>query len=295
MSPPWLAGGQRLPRWSTDVAGARRCRPLEGAGPLAVFRATESGALVPLPATPFELARWSTPKVHDDCHVKVGKTLYSVPWRHIGEVADARTTTATVAVYVRGDLVQDCECSKARADRPTSPTTRRTKVAFLQKTPVWCRGRAKEVGPGCTEAHRRAAGDQRASPPPRRPGDPGPRRPSQRCAWRRPAGGRSRPGDPPPHGERDPRGGNRDGSRAGTDGIRHAGISSWAGGARRSGGGAATAPTSLWRPCARSSCRGCSTPSTPASPRPVPATSATSSSSRSSARTRSPAGPPNGC
>ena len=25
------------------------------------------------------------------------------------------------------------------------------KVAFLQKTPVWCRGRATEVGPGCAE------------------------------------------------------------------------------------------------------------------------------------------------
>ena len=41
-------------RWSVEVAGARHCRPLEGAGPLAVFRATEAAALIPLPATPFE-------------------------------------------------------------------------------------------------------------------------------------------------------------------------------------------------------------------------------------------------
>src|SRR5260370_38777984 len=72
-------------RWSTEVAGARHCRPLEGAGPLAVFRATEAATLVPLPATPFELARWSPVKGHDDCHVKVGKTLYSLPSRHLRE------------------------------------------------------------------------------------------------------------------------------------------------------------------------------------------------------------------
>jgi len=34
-------------RWSTEVAGARHCRPLEGAGPLAVFRATEVGPAAP--------------------------------------------------------------------------------------------------------------------------------------------------------------------------------------------------------------------------------------------------------
>src|SRR5260370_12238960 len=137
-------------RGSTEVAGAGCCRPLEGAGPLAVCRATEAAALVPLPVTPFELARWSRGKVHDDCHVKVGKTLYSVPWRHIGETVDARATPATVAIYLRGCLIKT-HVFKARG-RPTDFSDYPPdKVAFLQKTPVWCRARAKEVGPGCTE------------------------------------------------------------------------------------------------------------------------------------------------
>ena len=36
------------------------------------------------PRPHFELAVWSTGKVATDCHVKVGKALYSVPWRLIG-------------------------------------------------------------------------------------------------------------------------------------------------------------------------------------------------------------------
>ena len=39
----------------------------------------------PLPRKPFVLATWSTGKIGPDIHVKVGKTLYSVPWRYIGQ------------------------------------------------------------------------------------------------------------------------------------------------------------------------------------------------------------------
>jgi len=38
------------------------------------------------------LATWSTAKVGPDIHAKVGKTLYSVPWRLIGQRLDARET-----------------------------------------------------------------------------------------------------------------------------------------------------------------------------------------------------------
>lgn len=143
----WRAEGAR---WSAEVAGRRSCRPLEGAAPMAVFEAVEADALVPLPARPFELAAWSTPKVHDDCHVKVGKTLYSVPWRHIGERVDVRATPATVSVYARGELVKTHTARQRGrvtdfADYPPD------KVAFLQRTPTWCRTKAAGVGPACAE------------------------------------------------------------------------------------------------------------------------------------------------
>ena len=143
----WRAEGIR---WANEVAGTRHCRPLEGAAPLAVFRSAEASALLPLPATPFELATWSTGKVHDDIHVKAGKTLYSVPWRYVGETVDARATPATVAIYLRGELIKT-HVFKAKGRQTDFGDYPPEKVAFLLKTPVWCRGRAAEVGPACAE------------------------------------------------------------------------------------------------------------------------------------------------
>ena len=135
-------------RWSTEVAGARHCRSLDGAPPYSVFLALEQAALVPLPAGGFELARWSRAKVHDDCHIKVGKTLYSVPWRHIGERVDARATSAMVAIYAQGELVKT-HVAKAKGRQTDYGDYPPHKVAFFQRTPVWCRKRAAEVGPCC--------------------------------------------------------------------------------------------------------------------------------------------------
>ena len=75
--------------WCKDVAGQRSCRPLGGAAPASVFAAVEADALKPLPPKGFVVATWSTGIIGPDIHVKVGKTLYSVPWRHIGRRVDA--------------------------------------------------------------------------------------------------------------------------------------------------------------------------------------------------------------
>jgi transposase len=135
--------------WCADVAGQRACRPLDGAAPAVVFAAVEADALNPLPRRMFELATWSTCTVGPDIHVKVGKALYSVPWRLIGQKLDARATWNTVQIFHKGQLV----ATHARAD-----TRKRTdlshyppeKIAFAMRTPTWCRRRAGEVGPSCT-------------------------------------------------------------------------------------------------------------------------------------------------
>jgi len=136
--------------WCSDVAGRRAHRSLEGAAPLAVFEAVEAPALAPLPRERFELASWSTPKVGVDCHVKVGKVLYSVPWRLIGQRVDVRESEATVEVFVEAAVVK----TWARAERG-----RQTdwgdyppdKVAFFMRTPAWCRKRAGELGTSVAE------------------------------------------------------------------------------------------------------------------------------------------------
>jgi transposase len=135
-------------RWSTEVAGRRACRPLDGAAPATVFAAVEQAALMPLPADPFVLAEWSRCKVGPDIHVKVGRTLYSVPWKHIGQTLDARSTATMVQLFADGDLV------KTHARKPAGKQTDLgdyppEKIAFHMRTPAWCRKKAAEIGPAC--------------------------------------------------------------------------------------------------------------------------------------------------
>ena len=136
--------------WCVDVAGRRSHRSLESAAPLAIFDTVERDALVPLAPQPFELAAWSTPKVGPDCHVKVGRALYSVPWTHIGKRVDARATERTVEVFVDATLVKThVRVERGRqTDYGDYPPA---KVAFFMRTPVWCRHRAAEVGAHTSE------------------------------------------------------------------------------------------------------------------------------------------------
>lgn len=135
-------------RWSVEVAGQRACRPLGGAAPAVVFAATEAHTLGPLPVHPFEAATWSRAKVGPDIHVKVGRALYSVPWRFIGAHLDARATDTAVQLFLDGELVKTHRAAPGRgritdyADYPPE------KIAFHMRTPTWCRKRAADVGPG---------------------------------------------------------------------------------------------------------------------------------------------------
>jgi hypothetical protein len=137
-------------RWSRDVANRRPCRALDRVAPQALFDAEEKGMLLALPRHPFELARWSTATVNPDIHIKVGKALYSVPWRFIGKQVDARQGAHSVEVFLDGVLIKThprIERGKQTdfADYPPE------KIAFFMRTPVWCRRRAAELGEAVAE------------------------------------------------------------------------------------------------------------------------------------------------
>ena len=134
--------------WSAEVAGRRQCRPLGGAAPWAVFEAVEAPALLALPHQGFELVVWSRPKVGPDIHAKVGKTLYSIPWRHIGRRLDARESATTVEFFLDGALVKT-HVRKERGKQTDWADYPPEKVAFFMRTPAWCRHRAGEIGPSC--------------------------------------------------------------------------------------------------------------------------------------------------
>ncbi|MEV7001730.1 hypothetical protein AB0N62_29085 [Streptomyces sp. NPDC093982] len=136
--------------WSQQVAGRRKCRPLGGAAPMTVFEALEAAELLPLPPTPFVLARLSTATVGPDIHIEVGRTLYSVPWKLIGRKVDVRSTATMVQVFHDGRLVKTHAAldQGKRTDKSDYPPE---KIAFQMRTPVWCRGQASEIGDACRE------------------------------------------------------------------------------------------------------------------------------------------------
>lgn len=95
----------RAERWCADTAGMRvhgttQCRPIEA------FRAEELALLGCLPGAPFDVPRWSEPKVHRDFHVEVDKALYSAPHQFIGRHVKARRDSTSVKLYVHGELVK---------------------------------------------------------------------------------------------------------------------------------------------------------------------------------------------
>jgi hypothetical protein len=137
-------------RWCTEVAGQRHCRPLDGAAPAVVFAAAEQAALAALPVSPFVLADWARCKVGPDIHVKVGRTLYSVPWRHIGKTLDARSTATMVQLFAGGEVVKT-HARKLQGKQTDLADYPPEKIAFHMRTPAWCRKRAAEIGPACSE------------------------------------------------------------------------------------------------------------------------------------------------
>ena len=109
----------RAERWCTETAGMRvhgttQCRPIEA------FRAEELPRLLCLPGAPFDVPKWSEPKVHRDFHVEVDKALYSAPHHLIGRRLKARRDSTTVKLYFRGELVK-LHPRKAPGQRSTDP------------------------------------------------------------------------------------------------------------------------------------------------------------------------------
>ena len=95
----------RAETWCTETAGMRvhgttQCHPIEA------FRTEESPRLLARPGAPFDVPRWSEPKVHRDFHVEVDRALYSAPHHLLGRRLKARRDAATVKLYFRGELVK---------------------------------------------------------------------------------------------------------------------------------------------------------------------------------------------
>jgi len=137
-------------KWSRNVADQRPHRILH-ATVGEVFRDRELPALLPLPREPFEVAHWAKATVHPDCHVQVRRHFYSVPWRLVGTQLDVRIGERLVTVYQAGELVKTHVRERGEL-RYTDPADfPEQKIAFLLRTPQWCRRQAAALGPSVTQ------------------------------------------------------------------------------------------------------------------------------------------------
>jgi transposase len=63
------------------------------------FLTEEKGYMLPLPASPYELAQWGKAKVQPNCHIAFQRRFYSVPFEYLGEEVDIRVTESTVEIF----------------------------------------------------------------------------------------------------------------------------------------------------------------------------------------------------
>jgi len=131
--------------WCVQVYGQHSHRGIDGMTPAVLFDKGERDVLTALPPRRFELATYHVGKVAPDCHVKAGKALYSVPWRHIGEAVRVRTCGDVVQVFAGEEVVATHVLHlSGRSTRLEHYPPH--KVAHQLRTVTWCRGQAEQIG-----------------------------------------------------------------------------------------------------------------------------------------------------
>lgn len=72
---------------------------------LSAFEEEEKSFLQPLPASPYEMAVWSTATIQPDYLITVEKSKYSVPYEFIGHIVDIRYTSKTIEVFFQNNRI----------------------------------------------------------------------------------------------------------------------------------------------------------------------------------------------
>jgi len=108
------------------------------------FCAIDAPALLPLPHQRYELSHFKSVKVHFDYHVEIERHRYSVPQALVGQVLEARLTTAAVELLHRGQRV----ASHARSTQAGGFTTVAAQMEWTPERLIhWGTG----IGPATAE------------------------------------------------------------------------------------------------------------------------------------------------
>ena len=125
------------------------------------FEAVEKDRLLPLPATAFELADWSTAKVNIDYHVAVENHFYSAPYQLVHQQLDVRLTDKTVELFQHGKRVAAHRRSY-QSGRFTTLEEHRPKShqRYLAWTPSRILEWVKTIGPECVKVVEKIMADR---------------------------------------------------------------------------------------------------------------------------------------
>ena len=133
-----------------DLVEELNNRPMRhlGASRRALFEGLERSALLPLPAEPYAYAEWKRCRAGLDYHVEVHGHFYSVPYRLVREVVEARITDQAVELFHRGARVA-CHVRSPRPHRHTTipehmPSAHRR---YAEWTPTRLLREAAAIGP----------------------------------------------------------------------------------------------------------------------------------------------------
>ena len=129
---------QRVRTWCRETAG-QRIHGTTKEQPWVRFTTVEQMLLLPLPPTPYAVARWKQAKLHRDCHVIFDGAFYSAPHRLIGQTLWVRAAETSVTVFQGYEIV----AVHPRAAQPGQRFTVTdhlppTKVEGLLTTPALC-------------------------------------------------------------------------------------------------------------------------------------------------------------
>ena len=137
--------------WCQTTAGRRRHGTTKDA-PLDRFATVEQAQLLPLPATPYDLAIWKQVTLHRDCHVVFEQAFYSAPFRLVGQRLWVRGGSQEVRLYTADyQLVATHPRSQRPGERQTHPDHLPSeKLPQLLWTREMCQAMAAEVGSATT-------------------------------------------------------------------------------------------------------------------------------------------------
>ena len=143
-SPIWPTRNTASQAWCATTAGLR-VHGTTAQRPAEHFAADERHQLLPVPAIPYDVPVFATPKVAPDRHVEVLRALYSVPGELIGQRVEARADSRLVQDLLPGSADQDPSAQAARRplDRPHRLPGRPGRLRAARRASV-----DKEVGPG---------------------------------------------------------------------------------------------------------------------------------------------------